>query len=210
MGDAPYSLTAVPVPVRLAASHRSSSTRGVVPVALRAPRTRPALRAPRAPVPPFHPHVLTQGVPCTTDASSSRSSSPSSRQRCCCRPSRPAMTYDQAVDQLYAKGYPQNVETYLNSLGTSPLGFRLGGTRADDAAARYLAAQAPRRRLRQRQARGGAGGRVGRARRQRHRRQARPSSARSSPACPAPTTTASPPRWSTSATASPPTTRAST
>jgi len=50
-----------------------------------------------------------------------------------------AMTYDQAVDQLYAKGYPQNVETYLNSLGTSPLGFRLGGTSADDTAARYLA-----------------------------------------------------------------------
>ena len=49
-----------------------------------------------------------------------------------------AMTYDQAVDQLYAKGYPQNVETYLNSLGTSPLGFRLGGTVADDTAARYL------------------------------------------------------------------------
>ena len=50
----------------------------------------------------------------------------------------PAMTYDQAVDQLYAKGYPQNVETYLNSLGSSPLGFRLGGTVADDTAARYL------------------------------------------------------------------------
>jgi Iap family predicted aminopeptidase len=49
-----------------------------------------------------------------------------------------ALTYDQAVDQLYAKGYPQNVETYLNSLGTSPLGFRLGGTSADDAAAKYL------------------------------------------------------------------------
>ena len=49
-----------------------------------------------------------------------------------------ALTYDQAVDQLYAKGYPQNVETYLDSLGTSPLGFRLGGTAADDTAARYL------------------------------------------------------------------------
>ncbi len=51
----------------------------------------------------------------------------------------PAMTYDEAIDYLYAKGYPQNVETYLNSLGTSPLGFRLGGTTADDTAARYLA-----------------------------------------------------------------------
>ena len=38
------------------------------------------------------------------------------------------MTYDQAIDYLYAKGYPQNVETYLNNQGTSPLGFRLGGT----------------------------------------------------------------------------------
>jgi Iap family predicted aminopeptidase len=53
----------------------------------------------------------------------------------------PATTFDQAVDQLYAKGYPQNVETYLNSLGTSPLGFRLGGTSADDTAARYLASK---------------------------------------------------------------------
>ena len=49
-----------------------------------------------------------------------------------------ATNYDQAVDYLYARGYPQNVETYLNSLGTSDLGFRLGGTSADDAAARYL------------------------------------------------------------------------
>lgn len=50
-----------------------------------------------------------------------------------------ALTYDQAVDNLYAKGYPQNVETYLNNLGTSDLGFRLGGTGADDTAADYLA-----------------------------------------------------------------------
>jgi hypothetical protein len=52
-----------------------------------------------------------------------------------------ALTYDQAVDDLYARGYPQNVETYLNSLGTSDLGFRLGGTGADDTAANYLADQ---------------------------------------------------------------------
>ena len=51
----------------------------------------------------------------------------------------PATTYDQAIDYLYAKGYPQNAETYLNSLGTSPLGFRLGGTDADDTAAMYIA-----------------------------------------------------------------------
>ena len=122
----------------------------------------------------------------------------------------PAMTYDQAVDQLYAKGYPQNVETYLNSLGTSPLGFRLGGTVADDAAARYL-----ERKLRaagydnvkleavpvdEWAVRGASVTVDGDA----------PSCARSSPAYPAPARTASPPRSSTSATASPPTTRAST
>lgn len=52
-----------------------------------------------------------------------------------------AVTYNQAVNDLYAKGYPQNVETYLNNLGTSDLGYRLAGTSADDAAARYLAAK---------------------------------------------------------------------
>ncbi len=52
-----------------------------------------------------------------------------------------AMTYDQSIDRLYAKGYPQTVETYLDSLGTSPLGFRLGGTSADDTAAKYLASK---------------------------------------------------------------------
>jgi len=50
-----------------------------------------------------------------------------------------ASTYDEAVDRLFASGYPQTIETYLNSLGTSPLGFRLGGTAADDQAARYIA-----------------------------------------------------------------------
>ena len=81
------------------------------------------------------------------------------------------LTYDQAVDQLYAKGYPQNVETYLDSLGTSPLGFRLGGTNADDAAAKYIcnASSSPLW-ANEREARGRAGRRVGRARRQRHRR----------------------------------------
>jgi aminopeptidase YwaD len=49
-----------------------------------------------------------------------------------------AANYDQAVDYLYARGYPQNVETYLDSLGTSDLGFRLGGTGADNTAANYL------------------------------------------------------------------------
>ena len=48
-------------------------------------------------------------------------------------------TFDQAVDQLVAKGYPQATETYLTGLGTSPLGFRFAGTPSDNAAARYIA-----------------------------------------------------------------------
>ena len=48
------------------------------------------------------------------------------------------LTYDQAVDYLFAKGYPQNVVTYLDSLGTSPLGYRLAGTPSDNAAALYI------------------------------------------------------------------------
>jgi len=52
-----------------------------------------------------------------------------------------APTYDQAVDQLVAQGYPQAVETYLNSLGTSPLGFRFAGSPSDNAVAQYLAQQ---------------------------------------------------------------------
>ena len=53
----------------------------------------------------------------------------------------PAPTFDQAVDQLVAQGYPQAIEAYLCSLGTSPLGFRVGGTSSDTAAAYYLANQ---------------------------------------------------------------------
>ncbi len=51
------------------------------------------------------------------------------------------LTYDQAVDQLIADGYPQAIETYLNSLGANPLGMRLAGTEAEQAASRYLAAE---------------------------------------------------------------------
>jgi hypothetical protein len=50
-----------------------------------------------------------------------------------------APTFNQAVDKLFAQRYPQKVENYLNSLGTSPLGFRLAGTEADDMSAIYLA-----------------------------------------------------------------------
>jgi aminopeptidase YwaD len=48
-------------------------------------------------------------------------------------------TFNEAVDQLIAQHYPQKVEAYLNSLGSSPLGFRLAGTAADNAAAEYIA-----------------------------------------------------------------------
>jgi aminopeptidase YwaD len=50
-------------------------------------------------------------------------------------------TFNQAIDQLVAQGYPQQIETYLDSLGTSPLGFRLAGSSADNAAADYLLRQ---------------------------------------------------------------------
>ena len=60
------------------------------------------------------------------------------------------------------------------------------------------------------QARGGARSTSGRCAAPASRSAAATSSARSSPGCPAPTRTASPPRSSTWATASPPTTRAST
>jgi len=53
----------------------------------------------------------------------------------------PAPTFDQAADQLVAQGYPQAIEAYLCSLGTSPLGFRVGGTSSDNAAAYYVANQ---------------------------------------------------------------------
>jgi Peptidase family M28 len=47
-------------------------------------------------------------------------------------------TYDQAVNSLIAKHYPQTIESHLNSLGTSPLGMRWAGSASDNAAARYL------------------------------------------------------------------------
>ena len=53
----------------------------------------------------------------------------------------PTPTFNQAIDQLVAQGYPQQIETYLDSLGTSPLGFRLAGSSADNAAADYLLRQ---------------------------------------------------------------------
>ena len=52
-----------------------------------------------------------------------------------------ALTFDEAVDQLVADGYPESIETWLTSQGTSPIGFAFGGSTADDARAEYLAAE---------------------------------------------------------------------
>ncbi|HEY5386788.1 MAG TPA: M28 family peptidase [Thermoleophilia bacterium] len=50
-----------------------------------------------------------------------------------------ALTYDQAVDDLLAAGYPQNIEGFLTSQGTSAIGMAFGGSSADTARAEYLA-----------------------------------------------------------------------
>jgi N-acetylated-alpha-linked acidic dipeptidase len=50
-----------------------------------------------------------------------------------------APTYNQAVDQLFAQGYPQALENYITSLGTSPVGMRFAGSLSDNAAARFIA-----------------------------------------------------------------------
>jgi Iap family predicted aminopeptidase len=47
--------------------------------------------------------------------------------------------FDSAIEDLITQGFPQEIETHLNSLGTSELGYRLGGTSADNAGAEYLA-----------------------------------------------------------------------
>ena len=47
--------------------------------------------------------------------------------------------FDSAIEDLIAEGFPQEIETHLNSLGTSELGYRLGGTSSDNAGAEYLA-----------------------------------------------------------------------
>lgn len=52
-----------------------------------------------------------------------------------------SMTFDEAVDQLVADGYPQSLEDYLTSQGTSPIGFALGGSSAETARAVFLAAE---------------------------------------------------------------------
>ncbi len=55
----------------------------------------------------------------------------------------PKPTFDQAIDQLFAQGYPQAIDNHLFTMpGTNPqLGFAWAGTWADNARARYLADQ---------------------------------------------------------------------
>jgi Iap family predicted aminopeptidase len=53
-----------------------------------------------------------------------------------------AVTFDQAVETLFAQGFPQTLETYLCSLGTNPeLGFRWAGTSAERATGERVAAE---------------------------------------------------------------------
>ena len=51
----------------------------------------------------------------------------------------PGMSLDQAVDELVADGYPQEQSRFLNSLGSSDLGFRIAGTAAEKQAAEHVA-----------------------------------------------------------------------
>jgi len=50
-------------------------------------------------------------------------------------------TFNQAVDKLFAWGFPQAIDNYLYRLpGTNPaLGFRWAGTKPDNVSAQYLA-----------------------------------------------------------------------
>ena len=58
----------------------------------------------------------------------------------CGRPHQPS--FDQAIDALFAKGYPQALESYFCSLGTDPeLGFRWAGTTAERAVSDRVAAE---------------------------------------------------------------------
>jgi len=53
-----------------------------------------------------------------------------------------AGSFDQAVDKLFAHGYPQELEAYFCSLGTNPeLGFRWAGTTAEHAVSKRVEAE---------------------------------------------------------------------
>jgi Iap family predicted aminopeptidase len=51
----------------------------------------------------------------------------------------PGMTFTAAVDKLVADGYPQKQSAYLNSLGSSAIGFRIAGSDAEKQAAQHVA-----------------------------------------------------------------------
>ena len=52
------------------------------------------------------------------------------------------LSFDQAIDALFAQGYPQALESYFCSLGTNPeLGFRWAGTSAERAVSDRVAAE---------------------------------------------------------------------
>lgn len=53
----------------------------------------------------------------------------------------PGMTFDAAVDELVADGYPQQQNEALNSLGSCDLGFRITGTDAERQAAEHVAGE---------------------------------------------------------------------
>jgi len=58
----------------------------------------------------------------------------------CSPAARPS--FDQAIDKLFAQGYPQALEAYFCSLGTNPaLGFRWAGTSAERAVGDRVAAE---------------------------------------------------------------------
>ncbi len=58
-----------------------------------------------------------------------------------CGPAGPP-SFDQAIDALFAKGYPQGLESYFCSLGTdAELGFRWAGTSAERAVSDRVAAE---------------------------------------------------------------------
>ena len=50
-----------------------------------------------------------------------------------------AITFDQAVDQLFRQGYPQRLEKTIAGFKSTPLGFRWTGSPADNQAAQFLA-----------------------------------------------------------------------
>ena len=50
-----------------------------------------------------------------------------------------ALTFNQAVDQLFKEGYPQRLENALIDFKSVPLGFRWTGSVADDQAAQFIA-----------------------------------------------------------------------